>query len=300
MSRKITPNLWFDGNAAEAVSFYIDIFPGSKLQAISNYPDSPEKGLADFQKNLAGKELTIDFELAGHNFAAINAGHEFKFNNSISFMVNFDPLEDESAKEHLDTVWNKLLESGEVLVPLEEYSFSKHYGWVKDKYGLTWQLMLTNPGGEKRPCVIPSLMFGNSAQNLAEEAINFYVSVFKDSQIGTLARYGTNTGPATGDSLMYGEFQIAEEWFATMDSAVNQSDTFNEAVSFSVACKDQAEIDYYWGKLSAVKASEQCGWCKDKYGVSWQVVPENIADLMSKPNAFSNLMQMKKIEISNF
>ena len=148
--KDITPNLWFEGNASEAVEFYISIFQNSKIVSTTNYP---HEGLADFQKEMAGKVLTIEFELMGNRFVAINAGPEFKF---------------------------------------------------------------------------------------------------------------------------------------------------NESVSFSIPCKDQAEIDYYWSKLSSVPESEQCGWCKDKYGLSWQVVPENMEELMSRPNAFPHLMEMKKIIIENF
>jgi predicted 3-demethylubiquinone-9 3-methyltransferase (glyoxalase superfamily) len=151
--KEITPNLWFDGNAQEAVDFYVSVFPGSKIVSTLNYPNSAEEGLADFQMELAGKVLTIEFELSGNPFVAINAGSEFKF---------------------------------------------------------------------------------------------------------------------------------------------------SEAVSFSIPCEDQEEIDYYWGKLSAVPESEQCGWCKDQYGLSWQVVPKDTTELLKRPNAFANMMKMKKLVIADF
>lgn len=150
MQPKITPNLWFDGNAKEAVEYYISVFPNSNVITTTYYPNSAEEGLADFQKDMAGKELTIEFELNGQRFTAINAGPEFKF---------------------------------------------------------------------------------------------------------------------------------------------------NEAVSFAISCKDQEEIDYYWEKLSSVPESEQCGWCKDRFGLSWQVVPANMDELMQRPDAFAHLMQMKKLVI---
>ena len=153
MTKVITPNLWFDGNAQEAVDYYVSVFPNSKIISTERYPESTEEGLADFQKDLAGKVLTIEFELAGNPYVAINAGPEF---------------------------------------------------------------------------------------------------------------------------------------------------TFNEAISFSVPCKDQEEIDYYWEKLSAVPDSEQCGWCKDKFGLSWQIVPENMGELMQRPGAFAKMMQMHKIIIADF
>ncbi len=150
MTKTITPNLWFDGNAKEAVDFYVSVFPDSKIITTSYYP---EEGVADFQKPLAGKELSIEFELSGNKFVAINAGPEFKF---------------------------------------------------------------------------------------------------------------------------------------------------NESVSFSIPCDDQAEIDYYWEKLSKVPESEQCGWCKDQYGLSWQVVPKNMDELMQHEGAFAKLMEMKKLVIADF
>ncbi|MFZ1682883.1 MAG: VOC family protein [Candidatus Zixiibacteriota bacterium] len=153
MQKSITPNLWFNGNAKEAVDFYISVFPNSKINSTECYPNSIEEGLADFQLDLAGKVLTVEFELNNQPFVAINAGPEF---------------------------------------------------------------------------------------------------------------------------------------------------TFSEAISFAVSCKDQEEIDYFWEKLSSVPESAQCGWCKDKYGLSWQIVPENMGELMQKPNAFAKMMQMKKLIISDF
>jgi predicted 3-demethylubiquinone-9 3-methyltransferase (glyoxalase superfamily) len=300
MGQKITPNLWFDGNAKEAIDFYVSAFPDSKVNATSNYPDSAEEGLADFQLDLAGEVLVIDFELGSLRFTAINAGPEFKPNPSISFMVNFDPSRDSQAREHLDELWQKLSDGGETLMPLDEYPFSKRYGWVKDRYGYTWQLILTDPEGEPRPFIVPSLLFSGANTNRAEEAITFYTSIFEDADMGLVARYQKDTGPAKSGSLMFADFTLAGQWFAGMDSAVEQDFSFNEAVSLSISCKDQAEIDYFWEKLSSVPAAEQCGWCKDKYGVSWQIVPENIDELIKKPGAYAKFMQMKKIAINDF
>ncbi len=300
MGQKITPNLWFDGNAKEAVDFYVSVFPDSSVISTAYYPNSAAEGLADFQLDMAGKELVIDFELGKLRFGAINAGPEFKFNPSISFMVNFDPSRDEQAREHLDALWDKLIDGGEALMPLDAYPYSKRYGWVKDRYGLTWQLILTDPDGEPRPFIVPSLLFAGGNTNRAEEAINFYLSVFKDTRQGILARYNEDSGTAKAGSLMFGDFMLAGQWFAAMDSAVEQDFTFNEAVSLSVTCKDQTEIDYFWEKLSSVPESEQCGWCKDTYGLSWQIVPENMEELMKKPDAYAKMMHMKKLVIADF
>lgn len=299
MTQKITANLWFDG-AKEAVDFYVSVFPDSKIMDIVYYPNSKEEGLADFQQDMAGKELSVDFEIAGYRFTAINGGPMFSFNSSISFILNFDPSRDENAAQHLDETWNKLAAGGEVLMDLDEYPFSKRYGWVKDRYGLTWQLSLTNPDGDPRPFITPSLMFAGDNTNRAEEAVEYYLSIFKDTKRGIVARYPEDTGPAKEGSLMFTDFMLEGQWFAAMDSGVEMDGMFNEAVSLLVLCKDQAEIDEMWAKLSNDPAAEQCGWCKDKYGVSWQVIPENMGELMKKPGAYANMMQMKKLIIADF
>lgn len=300
MPQKITPNLWFDGNAREAVDFYVSAFPGGKVGSTAYYPKSAAEGLADFQLEMAGKVLTVDFEVGGFRLVAINAGPEFAFNPSISFMLNFDPSRDGRAGEHLDELWNRLMDGGEALMPLGAYPFSKRYGWVRDRFGLSWQLILTNPDGEPRPFLLPSLMFSGEYNNRAEEAIHYYLSVFKDARWGTVARYADDTGPAKAGSLMFADFTLAGQWFAAMDSGVEQDFHFNEAVSLSIACQDQAEIDHFWEKLSAVPEAEQCGWSKDRFGVSWQVVPANMEALMNQPHAFATLMRMHKIEIAKF
>jgi predicted 3-demethylubiquinone-9 3-methyltransferase (glyoxalase superfamily) len=296
-TQKITPNLWFDGNAREAVEFYASVFPQGEITGSSTYP---LEGLADFQKDLAGKDLTVDFRLDDYAFTAINAGPEFTFNPSTSFMLNFDPSRDQDAESHLDELWAKLADGGTVLMELRDYPFSKRYGWLQDRYGLSWQFILTNPAGEPRPFIVPSLMFGAGVVNRAEEAVAFYTGIFDDAEPGTLARYPEQTGPARAGSLMFADFTLAGQWFAAMDSGVEQDFTFNEAVSFSIACQDQAEIDYFWGKLSHVPEAEQCGWCKDKFGVSWQVVPANMAECMARPDAFAHMMEMKKLVIADF
>lgn len=300
MGQKITPNIWFNGNAKEAVDHYVSIFPNSEIIETQYYPKTKEEGLADFQLDMAGKELVIDFRLADLRFTAINAGGEFKPNASISFFVNFDPSRDDQARQHLDELWEKLVDGGTVFMELDSYPFSERYGWVQDKYGVSWQLILTDPEGDDHPTIIPSLLFSGENTNRAKEAMEYYVSIFQDSEIGLTAPYETDTGPAKAGSLMYGDFKLANEWLTMMDSAVEMDAPFTEGISLLIACKDQAEIDYFWDKLSTIPEAEQCGWCKDQFGVSWQVVPENMGELMKKPDAYSKMMQMKKLVIADF
>ena len=300
MNQKITPCLWFDGNAKEAVDYYLSLFPDSKILDTSYYPKSTEEGLGDFQKDLAGEVLTINFELSGYRFTALNAGSEFKLNQSISFMVNFDKLRDKQAMSKIDELWAGLLDGGKVIMPLDKYPYSERYGWVKDRYGVTWQLIVIEPEDKTINFIMPSLMFSGENANHTEEAINFYTSVFKDAKLGMLARYEEDRGPARAGSLMYADFTLSKQWFAAMDSGADGTPNFNEAISLVVTCKDQAEIDYFWDKLSSVPEAEQCGWCKDKFGLSWQIIPESLGDLMSNPGAFAKLMEMKKLVIAEF
>jgi predicted 3-demethylubiquinone-9 3-methyltransferase (glyoxalase superfamily) len=295
--QKIVPNLWFDHTAAEAAAFYASVFPHARVTDTQLYP---ETGLPDFQAEFAGKEITVSFEIDGYSFIAINAGPEFPVNPSVSFMVNFDPSRDPDAREHLDALWVALAEGGEVRMPLGEYSHSPYYGWVQDRFGISWQLMLTNPEGEPRPFIIPTLLFCSTAQNRAAEAAAYYVDTFPGSRVGTDVRYPEQAGPATPGSVMFTDIELFGQWFALMDASREQDYTFNCGVSLMIQCADQAEIDRYWGALSAVPEAEQCGWCADKFGLSWQVVPANLGDLMLTGEAYAALMGMKKIEIAAF
>lgn len=268
--QKITPHLWFDKEAKEAAEFYASAFPEGQVTSVTTLHNTP-----------SGDCDVVAFRLAGYEFAAISAGPYFKLNPSISFMLNFDPSQDPRAREWLDELWAKLSPGGKEMMPLQEYPFSKHYGWIQDKYGVSWQLMLTNPSGEARPFIIPSLMFVGAVVGRAEEASDFYMSVFGNSKRGTVARYPQGVAPDKEGTIMFTDFMLQEQWFAAMDSAHAHEFAFSEALSLIVYCEDQAEIDYYWDKLSAVPESEQCGWLKDKFGVSWQVVPTAMNEMLS-------------------
>ncbi|MBI2028006.1 MAG: VOC family protein [Candidatus Levybacteria bacterium] len=292
--QKITPHLWYDKEAKEAAEFYVSVFPNSKITNVTTLHDTPS-GDADI----------VTFEVMGYKFMAISAGPLFKFNPSISFMVNFDPSQDKDARRRIDEIWEKLSEGGKALMPLKKYPFSERYGWIQDKYGLSWQLIYTNPEGEERPLIIPSLLFVTEGGDKAEEATDFYLSVFKNAKRGAIARYPLGSEPNKEGAIMFTDFTLEGQWFAAMDgSADMHSFTFNEAISFIVYCKDQQEIDYYWEKLSAVPESEQCGWLKDKYGVSWQIVPTAMNEMMEKatPEQMARVteafLKMKKFDIA--
>ena len=264
----ITPHLWFDKEAKEAAEFYASIFPDSKITNVTTLHDTP-----------SGDCDVVSFALSGQPFMAISAGPLFKFNPSVSFILNFDPSKDKRARENVDAVWDKLSQGGTALMPLDKYPFSERYGWVQDKYGLSWQLILSDSKGEERPFITPSLMFVGAVCGKAEEASNFHLSVFKDTKRGIIARYPKGMEPDREGTIMFTDFMLENQWFAAMDSAREHNFSFNEAISFMVSCDRQEEIDYYWEKLSAVPEAEQCGWLKDKYGLSWQGVPAGMDEM---------------------
>jgi predicted 3-demethylubiquinone-9 3-methyltransferase (glyoxalase superfamily) len=294
-NQNIVPHLWYDKEANEAAEFYASIFPDSRITNVTTLHDTP-----------SGDSHLVSFELWGQKFMAINAGPFFKFNPSVSFMVNFDPSREKDASEKINEVWNKLSEGGTVLMPLDKYPFSEKYGWIQDKYGLSWQLILTNPEGEERPTIVPSLMFVGDKCGKAEEAINFYLSVFKNSKQGLIARYPQGMEPDKEGTIMFSDFMLENQWFSAMDSARDHKFSFNEAISFMVYCDKQEEIDYYWDKLSVVPESEQCGWLKDKHGVSWQIVPREMDEIMrmsnSTPEQIARVskatLKMKKLDLA--
>lgn len=294
MNNKILPSLWFDDCAEEAMHFYISVFPDSKIGEINYYPEEAQN---EHLQGKSGKVLNGQFEIGGYPIVALDGGPLFSFNPSISFFVNFDPSREENASDHLQKTYERLMEGGKELMELGEYPFSKKYVWIEDKYGVSWQLILTDPAGKERPFILPSLMFNQQNTNHAEEAIRFYTSLFEDSETGNLARYPEDTGPARKGSLMFGDCKIAGHWFAIMDAGMDQDFKFNESISWIVRCKNQQEIDFLWEKLSMVPESEQCGWCKDKYGISWQIIPENMGELIENSAALEAMMLMKKIDI---
>ncbi len=293
--QKITPHLWFDKEAKEAAQFYVSTFgEESKVQNVTTIHDTPS-GDADM----------VSFELLGFPFMAISAGPLFTFNQSISFHVLC------KTKERVDELWAALSPGGKALMELGEYPFSKRYGWIQDKYGLSWQLIYAENIKEGEQRIKPILMFTEKVAGKAEEAINFYASLFSkapDQQSGKtevrmIMRYNPGEDPDKPGTVRYGDFSLAGVTFGAMDSARAHNFQFNEAISFIVHCETQAEIDYFWGQLSAVPESEQCGWLKDKFGVSWQIVPNAMERLMQgSPEKMARVtaafLKMKKFDIA--
>jgi predicted 3-demethylubiquinone-9 3-methyltransferase (glyoxalase superfamily) len=260
----ITPHLWFDTEAVEAASFYCETFPGSRVTSVVTLPDTP-----------SGAVDTVAFELFGQRLMAISAGPPFRFNPSVSFAVACETADE------VDRYWERLSEGGSVLMELGSYPFSDRYGWTTDRYGLSWQVSLA-ADGDAGQRITPTLLFVGDVCGRAEEAIRSYTSVFPDSGVDMVVPYGSDAAPNAEGDVMYASFRLAGQQFAAMDSALDHDFAFNEAVSFLVDCDDQDELDRYSDALSAVPEAEQCGWVKDRFGLSWQISPADLDRMMTE------------------
>lgn len=287
--QKITPFLWFSAQAEEAMNFYTSIFPDSKVVSIKRYPDGPLEGP---MAGMEGKVLTGVFELAGQRFMALDGGPIFRFTPAISFFVNC-----ETAAE-VDEMWGKLSDGGSVLMPLQQYPFSEKFGWLEDKYGLSWQLFV----GTNAQKITPFLTFVGERYGKAEEAMNLYTSLFENSPVELIQRAGADENGRTG-AVAWAAFRLYGQGFMAADSPLEHAFTFTEAISFYVDCESQAEVDRLWDALSAYPEAEQCGWLKDRYGVSWQIIPAVVSEMMNEPDpekakrGMDAMLQMKKIDI---
>ena len=280
MDQVITPAIWCDGTADEAAQFYTDVFRDTSIA-----------------EQAPGIAATVSIH--GFRLSLINGGNQYAPNPSISCILNFDPLlfgGEEQARAYLDELYERL-STGGVLMELGEYPFSPRYAWVRDRFGMTWQLMLTDPDGDPRPFVIPSFMFGGTNHANAEEATDAWIALFDNARRGALYRYEEG-GPLDAGTVMFTDFTLRGTWMAATDSGTFHDFTFTPGVSMIVSCRDQEEIDRYWAGLSAVPEAERCGWCVDRWGVSWQVVPHNIAELMANAATRDKILHMGKIDLT--
>ncbi len=283
MSNKIYPCLWFDGKGREAAELYCSVFENSKITADTG--------------------LVQTFELNGKKFMALNGGPMFKVNPSISFIVAC------KTADEIETKWKQLSEGGMVMMPLNSYPWSDKYGWCQDKYGVNWQLMIPLPtqeiGKVGNEGIAPCLLFTQGKSGKANEAIDFYTGLFPNSKTELIARYEKGEPDVEG-YIKHARFVLDGVTFTAMDSSGPHTFTFSEGLSFVVDCADQAEVDYYWNKLTADGGQESmCAWLKDKYGVSWQIVPKLLGELMTSPDkekagrVMQAMLKMKKIIVAD-
>lgn len=261
MATKIVPHLWFNKGAKDAVQFYTSLFHNSEITNITTISETP-----------SGNVDIVSFKLWNVDFMAINAGPLFKINPSISFFVYC------GSDAEIERLYNSLTDGGTVMMPLDKYPWSNKYAWIQDKYGVSWQLDIDSINFDQK--IVPAILFTNDKATQIKDAIDFYCSVFPSSKILMESPWDKSSGMPEG-ALLFAQFKLNDYIFNAMSGGtVKHEFDFNEALSFMVYCKDQREIDYYWEKLSEGGSKQPCGWVKDKFGVSWQIVPEEMIIMM--------------------
>lgn len=279
--QKITPFLWLNNNVAEATDFYTSAFKNAIIVEKRNVVGG----------TIQSATLSID----GCEVILFNGGPLFTINPSISFFVNRNSPED------IDRLWSKFSDGGKVLMPLSKYPFSEKYGWLQDKFGISWQFNFAV--GDQS--VAPFFLFVNDQQHgKAEEAIDLYTSMFQNSSIVSKTYYAAGQGGIEG-TVKHAIFKLDGLEFKATDSNLSHSFTFNPAFSLSVNCLTQEEVDHFWNKfLELGGAKSRCGWLQDKFGVSWQIVPEALGRLMGDPDPAKSkrvldaMLKMDKIDIN--
>jgi predicted 3-demethylubiquinone-9 3-methyltransferase (glyoxalase superfamily) len=287
----IVPCLWMDDQAEQAAALYTRLFAGGRIVAVSHYPESIDNPSG----KLRGSVLTVEFEIAGMRFTALNGGPIFKINPTISFFVHAE------TQVEADRLFAALAEGGKVLMPLGSYPWSERYGWVADRFGVSWQV-ITGRSVTGGATIVPCLMFAGGQHGKAETALRTYTQIFPNGRIEGLERYAAGEGP-TG-TIKHGRCSLAGQSLVAMDSHIDHGVSFDEGLSLQVMCSDQAEIDRYWEALGKDGKPGPCGWLKDRFGLSWQVVPGNIAQLLTskdtaaRDRAFAAMMRMGKPDVA--
>ena len=264
----IAPMLWLDHQAEEAASFYVSLFRNARIT------ETTRTGAETPSGNEVGSVLTVSFELEGLPITALNGGSYFKLNSAISLLVSG------STREEVESLYAQLSEGGNVLMPLAAYPFSELFGYVQDRYGVAWQINL----GERAQKVTPFFMFCGPHDGQAEAAVNRYTSLFDGGRILEIQRFTSADEGGTPGHVKFAAFRLGNREFIAMDGGPDHEFTFNEAFSLVITCETQDEMDALWAVLSAHPESEQCGWCKDEFGVSWQVTPSELFTMMADPD----------------
>ncbi len=288
--QKFSTCLWFDSDAEEAMKFYASVFENAKIGSIAYYGEAGH----EVHHRPNGSVMTVQLAIDDQELIGLNGGPVFTINPAISFYVTC------KSDHEIDSLYKKLSNGGSVLMELNEYPFSEKYAWVNDKFGVSWQLNLTDKTSQR---ISSCLMFTGEHKGQAEEAIKFYTSIFKNSNVDYLVKYEEGE-PAAG-KVKHAAFKLDGQQFIAMDSPIEHAFGFTPATSFVVNCKTQIEVDEMWEKLTASGGSpSQCGWLTDKFGVSWQVVPTVIVrmvtdkDKAKRDKVLTAIMKMQKLDIA--
>jgi predicted 3-demethylubiquinone-9 3-methyltransferase (glyoxalase superfamily) len=284
--RSLGTCLWFDTQAEEAMGFYASVFPRAKLGRTARY----NAAHASVSKRPVGSVLTVELDLEGLSVLALNGGPDFKPTPALSFFVWCD------TRAEVDELWRKLGAGGTVRMELGEYPWAKAYGWTADRFGVEWQIIL-NDGRKHRQRIAPALLLVDRLYGKGEEALATYAKAFAPVEVVTKA-LDEETG-----AILHAEVVIAGQTVVLSEGRGQHGWAFNEAHSLVVACDSQAEIDRTWADLIEGGGSPgPCGWLKDKLGVSWQIVPRAMGDIMVDPRragpATQAMLKMQKLDLA--
>lgn len=274
MKKQITPCLWFNNQAKEAADLYCSAFENSKITTQSS--------------------IVTEIEVSGHKFILLDGGPIYQPNPSISIYYVCE------SEQELVKIWDTFTKEGKVMMALDKYPWSAKYGWVADKFGISWQLGLGKVS-EVAQKITPALMFTGKQYGRVDEAIEHYSSIFSNVVVNGILRYGATELPDKEGKVKHAEIAIDGQKFMLMESAADHKFTFTEGISLTIYCEIQQEIDYYWDKLTESGEESMCGWLKDKFGVSWQIIPSMLGKIMSDPakagKAAQAFMSMRKLDI---
>ena len=283
--QKIYPCIWLKERADEAAKFYVSLFENSTI----GFTSYVGKSGAEISGQKVGSVLTVDLEIGGQSMQLLNGGTYYKLNPSTSIYVWCE------TEKEIDHLWKNLSAQGTVLFELQKYPWAEKYGWCTDRFGLSWQLMI----GKGPAKIAPALLFTGEAYGKGEKAVNFYLSKFKNSKIEFMHK-----DPST-NTVLHSVFKLDGVPFVLMEgpSKGKEEMGLNGAMSFVINCKDQNEIDIYWNSIKRAGSPEACGWIEDEFGVSWQVVPTMMIELLKDSNTqkvesmMAAMMKMEKLEI---
>ncbi|RRR49695.1 VOC family protein [Streptococcus suis] len=281
----IIPHLWYDTEAKEAVAFYVELF-GGKIDWTYTITDTP-----------SGDSDLIQFQLGDMTLAAISAGPYFKLNESMSLMVNV------ANKDEVTRLYQALSEGGRILMPLGEYPFSPYYVWLEDRFGLSWQLSYA-PDLDKPYQFDICLLFSQDQVGLGQPMLDYYKDKLPQARLGRLSYYGEGEATVAVAKLNYAELFIGDQKIIAMDHGYGGEASFNEAFSLMVYVDSQEEAESWYEKVSAVPEAEICGWVKDQFGISWQIVPRILMEAYDTANpekvkaVNAAVMTMKRLDIA--
>jgi predicted 3-demethylubiquinone-9 3-methyltransferase (glyoxalase superfamily) len=269
----IYPCFWLNGTAPQAAQFYLQAFPDARV--VSENP------------------MVVQLEIRGHKIMLLNGGPMYQANAAISNFVYC------GSDEEIDRLYAALLPGATVFMPLGEYPWTRRYAWIVDQFGIAWQLDVDPIRSEQK--IVPALLYSQPQGHAVAEAVRHYTRIFEPSKVLMESPYAPGSGMPDG-ALLFAQFKLGPSIFNAMSSTQTHEFQFSPGNSLVVECDTQQQIDHYWTELGAGGHYQMCGWLVDRYGVSWQIIPAVLPQLMADPakrdRVVEAFMKMQKFDIT--